>query len=157
MMNISLENQVRLANFDVTQEAGGGATALVKNIPVTVTDGKLNIDFAASVNRPMVMAVEVLSFRPSTILSSADPVLNVLPGDNGLKKPKVFPNPLKSAFNIIFPSQYSGYSTLQISDALGHKYDLGKVKLQRGASNSTEVNISELQLKAGFYWSQFVS
>ena len=157
IMNISLENQVRLANFDVTQEAGGGATALVKNLPVTVTDGKLNINFSAAVNRPMVVAVEVLSFRPSTILSSEDPIVNILPEGNKLKTPRVYPNPLQKRFKIEFPSEYSGYSTLQFSDALGHKYDLGKVKLQPGASNSTEVDISGLQLKPGFYYLRIVS
>lgn len=157
IMNISLENQPRLVNFDVTQEAGRGATALVKNLPVTVTDGKLNINFTASVNRPMVVAVEVLSFRASTILSSADPIVNVLPGENKLKKPKVYPNPLQKTFNIVFPSEYSGFSVLQISDALGHKYDLGKVKLQRGGTNSTQVDISGLALKPGFYYLRIVS
>ncbi|HEX8676777.1 MAG TPA: malectin domain-containing carbohydrate-binding protein, partial [Segetibacter sp.] len=45
VMNVSLEDSLRLVNFDVIQEVGP-ATALVKNIPVTVTDGKLNIDFS---------------------------------------------------------------------------------------------------------------
>jgi hypothetical protein len=69
VMSVSLENQLRLINFDVVQEVGA-ATALVKNIPVTVTDGKLNINFTATVNRPMVNAVEVYSFTYSTL--SAD-------------------------------------------------------------------------------------
>lgn len=157
IMNISLENQLRLVNFDVTQQAGGGATALVKNLPVTVTDGKLNIDFNALVNRPMVVAVEVISFRGSTILSSADPLLNILPAGNGLKKPKVFPNPLQKEFTIEFPNSYSGYSTLQIADALGRIYTVGKVKLQRGISNNTTVDISNLQLQAGVYYLRILS
>lgn len=157
IMNISLENQVRLVNFDVTQEAGGSATALIKNLPVTVTDGKLNIDFTASVNRPMVVAVEVISFRPSTVLSSADPVVYVLPEVNKLKVPKVYPNPLQKRFMIEFPSTYSGNSTLQVSDALGHVYNVGKVSLQRGRLNKTEVDISNLPLKPGFYYLKIFS
>lgn len=51
-MSVSLENQIPLVNLDVTEEVGG-ATALVKNLPVTVTDGKLNITFSATVNRPL--------------------------------------------------------------------------------------------------------
>ena len=58
---VKLENQSRLVNFDLSQEVGG-ATAVIKNFPVTVTDGKLNIDFSAMINRPMVSAVEVYSF-----------------------------------------------------------------------------------------------
>ncbi len=156
IMNVALENVPRLVNFDVTQEVGG-ATALIKNLPVTITDGKLNIDFSASVDRPMVVAVEIVSFRASAILASADPSVNILPEGNGLKKPKVYPNPLRKRFTIEFPGEYSGYTSLQISDALGHKYDLGKIKLQRGRSNNTEVDISNLSLKPGFYYLRIVS
>ena len=156
IMNVSLENKLQLVNFDVSNEVGG-ATALVKNLPVTVTDGKLNINFSASVNRPMVVAVEVISFRASTILSSADPEAYILPETNKLKKPKVYPNPLQKRFVIEFPSTYSGYSTLQISDALGHVYNIGKVILQRGRSNKTEIDISNLSLKPGFYYLKVLS
>ncbi len=69
VMNVSIENQLKLINFDVAKEVGA-ATALVKNIPVTVTDGKLNIDFSANVNRPMVNAVEVYSFRTTQVTSN---------------------------------------------------------------------------------------
>ena len=156
IMDISLENQLRLVNFDVTQEVGG-ATALVKNLPVTVTDGKLNINFSASVNRPMVVAVEVYSFRASAVMASAAPVENILPAEDGLKKPKVYPNPLHKRFIIEFPNEYAGSSTLQLSDALGHKYDIGKIKLQRGRSNSTQVDLSNLSLKPGFYYLKIIS
>ncbi|MEJ7682480.1 MAG: malectin domain-containing carbohydrate-binding protein [Segetibacter sp.] len=152
IMNISLENQLRLINFDVTQEVGG-ATALVKNIPVTVTDSILNIDFDATINRPMVVAVEVYSFHASALLSSVivpDP--NISTTDNTLKKPKVYPNPLGKRFKIEFPGEYSGYSTLQIADVAGRTYEIGKIKLQRGRSNNMEVNISGLALKPGFYY-----
>jgi hypothetical protein len=157
VMNIALENQLRLVNFDVTQEAGGGATALVKNIPVTVTDGKLNIDFSANVNRPMVVAVEVVSFRASSVLSSQDPVVNVLPEGNHLKKAKVYPNPLQKRFKVEFPGQYSGNTTLQLTDAIGRVYQLGKFKLQRGSASNVEVDISNLSLKPGFYYLKVLS
>lgn len=157
IMNIALENQLRLVNLDVTKEAGRGATALVKNLPVTVTDGKLNIDFAANVNRPMVVAVEVLSFRPSTILSSQGPVVNVLPEGNHLKKAKVYPNPLQKIFKIEFPNDYSGSSTLQIADGIGRVYQLGKIKLQRGRTSNAEVNVSNLSLKPGVYYLKILS
>jgi len=157
IMNIALENQNRLVNFDVTSEAGGGATALIKNIPVTVSDGKLNIDFSANINRPMVVALEVYSFRAGSVLSSADPVVNVLPEANKLKSPKVYPNPVQKRFKIEFPSNYSGYSTLQITDALGRVYNMGRVKLQRGISNNTEIDISRLSLKPGFYYLRILS
>lgn len=155
VMSVSLEGQLKLVNFDVTQEVGG-ATAIVKNIPVTVTDGKLNIDFSASVNRPMVVAVEVYSFRGSAVLSSEDPITNVLPEENKLDKPKVFPNPVRKRFKIAFPSKYYGNSTVQIADVGGRTYEIGRIKLQRGRSNTMEADISRLALKPGSYYLRIV-
>ena len=62
VMNVSLENDMKLINLDIAQEVGS-ASAVIKNIPVSVSDGKLNINFSATVNRPMVCAIEVYSFK----------------------------------------------------------------------------------------------
>ncbi len=95
-MNVSIEGKLRLVNFDVANEVGP-ATALVKNIPVTVTDGKLNIDFSANVNRPMVNAVSVYSFRSTTTaannVTAEEPNILDVPGTFELK---AYPNPMKS-------------------------------------------------------------
>ncbi|WP_018611216.1 malectin domain-containing carbohydrate-binding protein [Segetibacter koreensis] len=154
IMNIALENQLRLVNFDVTQEVGGGATALIKNLPVTVTDGHLNIDFSATVNRPMVMAVEVYSFRASTILSSAPVVPNVDTSrlQNTGSIPTVFPNPIHKTFKIKFPAKYARRNpTLQIADELGHIYPIGKVKIPAGGT-TINVDVNNLSLKPGIYY-----
>jgi len=157
VMDVSLENQLRLINFDVTQEVGGAA-ALVKNIPVTVTDGKLNIDFSSTVNRPMVVAVEVYSFRAS---AAARPALissvNAAGFDNNLKKVSVYPNPVDKILHIQFPGKYSGNSVLQMADVTGRIYNIGKINLQGGISNTVEINISDLSLKPGFYYLRILS
>ncbi|WP_018611218.1 DUF7594 domain-containing protein [Segetibacter koreensis] len=151
VMNVSVENQLRLVNFDVTQEVGGAA-ALVKNLPVTVTDGKLNIDFSATVNRPMVMAVEVYSFRSGT---AARPALSAI-SDSNVKKVKAYPNPVQKMLMLQFPITYSGNSDLQIVDATGKTYEMGKFKILPGGSNM-QVDISRLSLKPGFYYLKIVS
>lgn len=157
VMDVSLENQLRLINFDVTQEVGGAA-ALVKNIPVTVTDGKLNIDFSSTVNRPMVVAVEVYSFRAS---AAARPALvssvNAANLENNLKKVSVYPNPVDKILHIQFPGKYAGNSVLQMADVTGRIYNIGKINLQGGISNTVEVNISNLSLKPGFYYLKIIS
>jgi len=144
VMNINIENQLRLANFDVTQEVGG-ATAIVKNFPVTVTDGKLNINFSANVNRPMVCAVEVYSFRSA----AARAIVNYT--ENNLQKVKVYPNPVQKRLMVQFPDKYTGTSNLQIVDATGRAYQIGKVQIQPGGSTK-EFDISNLSLKPGFYY-----
>ncbi|NJO01228.1 MAG: hypothetical protein HC880_05585, partial [Bacteroidia bacterium] len=41
----------------------GFRTALVQDIPVTVSDGKLDIQFAPIINRPSIAAIEVLQIQ----------------------------------------------------------------------------------------------
>ena len=155
VMNVSLENQLQLVNFDVSQEVGG-ATALIKNIPVTVTDGKLNIDFSANVNRPMVVAVEVYTFSASASKPIANINQNAIRLENNNKKAKVYPNPIDKILHIQFPFAYKGNLNLQIIDVTGRKYEIGKINLS-GVSNTLEVNISALSLKSGFYYLKIIS
>lgn len=153
VMSVSIENELRLTNLDVSQEVGG-ATILIKNLPVTVTDGKLNINFSATVNRPMVVAVEVYSFRSAAL---AKPVNIVNAAANpDLNKARIYPNPVQKDFIIEFPHNYSGKSNLQIIDATGRVYDAGTVRLQPGSSLA-KVNVSNLSLTEGFYYLKIVS
>ena len=149
VMSVALEGQLRIVNFDPTQEIGAPATAFVKNLPVTVTDGKLNISFSSTSDRPMVCGVEVYSFSSA----ANKPVAEV---ENNLLKVKAFPNPLQKTLNIEFPATYAGEHDLQIVDAMGRVYDLGKMQLPQGGSNM-QVDISRLSLKAGFYYLKILS
>lgn len=153
VMNISLENQLKLANFDVTQEVGG-ATAIVKNFPVTVSDGKLSINFTSNVNRPMVCAVEVYSFRSAAARSMSNDSAIVL--QNNLEKIKAYPNPVQGRLNLTFPDKYKGNTNVQILDATGRTYNIGKYKIPAGGSN-IEVDIQHYSLKPGFYFLKIVS
>ncbi|HKG69712.1 MAG TPA: malectin domain-containing carbohydrate-binding protein, partial [Segetibacter sp.] len=151
VMSVSIENRLRLVNLDVSEEVGG-ATALIKNIPpVTVTDGKLDIKFSASVNRPMVVAVEVYSFR-----SSSSRPADIVGSENNLSKVRAYPIPLQKTLKIQFPTDYKGNTGLQILDALGRIYEIGKVNLQPGGSNM-EVDISKFSLKPGYYYLKITS
>jgi hypothetical protein len=161
VMSIKLEGQYRLVNLDVAQEVGS-ATAVIKNFPVTVTDGKLNIDFSATVDRPMVNAIEVYSFssaaaRPLNAPVTAAPSLfsmeqpNV--SENNFERPKVYPNPLRNRFTIEFPSKYQGNFSTDIIDMVGRKYEIGKTKLKPGGSNM-QIDISRFSLKPGVYFLQ---
>jgi hypothetical protein len=150
VMSVSLENRLRLVNLDVAEEVGS-ATAIVKNIPVTVTDGKLDIKFSASVNRPMVVAVEVYSFR-----SSSSRPADIVGSANNLTKVRAYPIPLQKTLKIQFPGDYKGNTGLQILDAVGRTYEIGKVNLQAGGSNM-EVDISKFSLKPGYYYLKITS
>lgn len=64
IMSVTMENKIRLINYDIVGDVGV-ASAVIKNIPVTVADGKLTIDFSATVNRPSLSALEVYKFTSS--------------------------------------------------------------------------------------------
>jgi hypothetical protein len=150
IMSVKLENQLRLSNFDIVREVGSGS-ALIKNFPVTVTDGKLNIDFSASVNRPSVSAIEVYSFtglqaRPAMVSSIAPQPL--IAANESFK---VFPNPVHNIINIEFPNRYNGNTSVQIVDMLGKKYQVAKTMLV-GERPLLNLDISRLSLNTGIYF-----
>ncbi|MEO6456022.1 MAG: malectin domain-containing carbohydrate-binding protein, partial [Ginsengibacter sp.] len=150
VMSVKLENQLRLINYDIVQDAGA-ATAVIKNIPVTVIDGKLNINFSATVNRPSLSAIEIYSFvgaspRPAIAANSAVLMPEILPGQSI----KVFPNPLHNTFNIKFAEKYDGNISIQIIDLIGRVYQVSKTKLK--GEILLKADISKLSLNPGMYF-----
>lgn len=64
VFNVDFENgAARLTNYDIAREAAP-MTAVIKDFTVPVNDGTLNIDFRASVDQPLVSAIEVLTTSP---------------------------------------------------------------------------------------------
>jgi len=59
LIEVTAENQQVITNLDLLDEVGT-TTAYVKEIPVVVSDGVLNLNFAATANRPKVSAIELL-------------------------------------------------------------------------------------------------
>jgi hypothetical protein len=158
VMSVQLENELKLINLDVAQEVGS-ASAFIKNIPVTVSDGKLNINFSASTNRPMVCAVEVYKFTGGSATTAYS--------DNSISlnqqelvtnsKSVVYPNPLHNKFTIQFPSVlYQGNVQLQLVDVSGRIYELGKINLRPGRT-SMDVDVSKFHLKPGVYFLKILS
>ena len=57
--NVSINGAPVLANFDVFQNAGGDSTALDRSFPVTVSTGKITIQFTGVVNDAIVNAIQI--------------------------------------------------------------------------------------------------
>lgn len=148
-MSVSMEGQLRLVNFDPTQEVGP-ATAIIKNFPVTVTDGKLSINFTSTADRPMVCAIEVYNFSTAT----AKPVQQYA-GSN-VYKVKAYPNPVQKTLSITFPVKHEGEYNLQLSDILGRIYEIGEIQLPSGTS-IIKTDISKFSLRPGFYYLRILS
>lgn len=147
VMSVTVEGILKLINLDVAKEVGI-ASELVKNIPVTVSDDSLNINFSATVNRPMVCAIEVYSFSNGvqSLVADEDIVLNTAV----IKKPVVYPNPVYKTLNIQFPETYKGYFQVELIDAVGQTYKLNSFNRAAGSA-STSIDISRLALKPGIY------
>jgi N-acetylneuraminic acid mutarotase len=98
---------------------------------------------------------------PSVVLSSQAPSTTTSPvsasGENtfnperNLKKPIIYPNPIRKQFKIRFPDTYKGYFSFTIVDQTGKVYNLGKRRVQRGASDIA-IDISNLSLRSGVYF-----
>ncbi len=48
-----------MKDFDVFATAGGAMKPVVKTVPVTVTDNKIEIEFTPQVENPQINAVEI--------------------------------------------------------------------------------------------------
>ncbi|MFQ5709246.1 MAG: FG-GAP-like repeat-containing protein, partial [bacterium] len=76
IFDVSIENALVLDNLDIYAEVGHDA-ALVKSFDVEVTDGVLDVTFAAVVEEPKISAIEV-SITTTTTDSTAPVISNVV-------------------------------------------------------------------------------
>ena len=77
--HVNMEGSRKLTNFDIFAAAGGAMRAYQLTIPVTVTDGVLNIDFlSGAADLPRVSAIEVLPSQQQTLTFT--PVAGLGPG-----------------------------------------------------------------------------
>ncbi len=59
VFTVKVEDQ-EIKDLDVFKEAGGAAKALVKTVPVTVSDGKLDITFTFGEQNPEINGIEII-------------------------------------------------------------------------------------------------
>ncbi len=58
--DVRLENTTVLSNFDIWTAAGGIDRAIVRQFPVTVTDGVMTIDFIRRIENAKISAIEIV-------------------------------------------------------------------------------------------------
>jgi len=59
VFTVKVEDQ-EIKDLDVFREAGGAAKALVKTVPVTISDGKLDITFTFGEQNPEINGIEII-------------------------------------------------------------------------------------------------
>ena len=63
VFDVSAEGQLVIDNLDLFKSAGA-KKAYTKTIPITITDGALNVSFAASINNAIISAIELTPAGP---------------------------------------------------------------------------------------------
>ena len=62
VFDVGMEGTLVMNNLDIYSEVGAN-TVLIKTLPVTVSDGELNIEFLHQVENPLISAIEVFSLH----------------------------------------------------------------------------------------------
>ncbi|WP_242919898.1 malectin domain-containing carbohydrate-binding protein [Pontibacter liquoris] len=94
VFNTTIENSLRLANFDIYREVGYRA-ALVHDFDVSVTDGVLNFKFNPTANRVAVAAVEIFKASAASALATSQSQLMTQESgfDANGRSLRLYPNP----------------------------------------------------------------
>lgn len=71
VFDVLAEGRVAVDNLDIAAAAGGGNRAHVVRIPVTVADGRLDLEFMHQVQNPTVAGIEVLRVVPDPVTEPA--------------------------------------------------------------------------------------
>lgn len=156
VMTMTAEGQNRLINLDVHAEVGA-AEALVKQVsPITVTDGRLNLNFSATANRPMICGIELYRFDSEGAVTPAIVPADIvsLPldeagGNDGTVR--VFPNPVKDRLRVSLPENLEGPLTIQIVDVAGNVYPILNTRVIR-SNPVLNLDISQFRFKKGVYF-----
>ncbi len=172
MSSTTINNQQKYYDFDVTdyvqnQFSGDKIVSLVLKDPAKA-DKIISFNSKENPqNRPQLIVTtntNVTSTMTSdtnvntpTVLKNNNPSLFSMKesGDSthDFDKPRLYPNPLHSKFNIKFPASYRGDYTIHIVDATGRFFEIAQVRLKPGGSDM-ELNISKSKLKSGIYYLQ---
>jgi hypothetical protein len=91
------------------------------------------------------------AYQDTTSRSAAYSMEEAEISKHDFEKPRVYPNPLHSKFNLEFPASYLGNYNVQILDGNGRLYLSENVRIRPGGFNLV-LNISQLKLKQGIYF-----
>jgi YD repeat-containing protein len=66
---VNLNTKDVLTDFDIAQKAGGANSAFERSFPVTVTNGKIDINFTGTTGEATIAAIQIIPVVPVTPLS----------------------------------------------------------------------------------------
>jgi hypothetical protein len=103
IFSVMVENQ-SINDLDVFAEAGGLNKALIKTVPVTVSDGVLNITFIKKSLETMISGIEVLNNSEVTPAPTSEPTQIPTPTLEPTPVPTPSPTPLPTPIPTLTPT-----------------------------------------------------
>jgi chitodextrinase len=91
VFDVLVEGQLRIDNLDIFSRVGDN-TALIISLPVTISDGQLNIAFVHGVDNPKISAIEVLGAQAS--VDTTRPTITSVTAVNGNSVQVLFSKPV---------------------------------------------------------------
>ena len=158
LSSVGVNNVAKYYEFDVTsyvkaQLAGDKiVTILIKDVANQNSNVVFNSREKAT-NKPQLVVMSsqtssATASTASTVLRSEQDIFSV---QENLKKPVIYPNPVKKQFTIKLPVGYDRDVNFTIADQTGRIYNLGKIRIQPGESN-INIDISNYSLSPGVYF-----
>jgi len=145
--NVSIEGVTKLTNYDIYAKTGGAVRAVKETFPVTVTDGKMSINFTSgTANQPIVSAIEVVPQTAARV--GTEEISAVLKTD--FNESEVYPNPVQKQFKLKLSERHSGKISLKLISTSGHVYEISKPE-QLQPALTMDIDVSGQSPAAGIY------
>ena len=160
VFSMKMEGEDELVDFDIIKEIGSMG-AVVKEFPVSVIDGELNLDFSATKNRAKISAIEVLrpedaEFALSRTSQGGNSFVGVDVDQDDEEEVDVIslaPNPTSGNTRLIMENSWTGGFKVRIFDAQGR---LVRVEVKNKDFDSFKSLIEVSDLYPGLYTLQVI-
>ncbi|WP_221391117.1 N,N-dimethylformamidase beta subunit family domain-containing protein [Dyadobacter sp. NIV53] len=147
--NVAIENVTKLTNYDVYAKAGGSLRPVLETFPVTVTDGRLNINFTkGTANIPKLSAIEVIPVSATAVRIAQEDISTAKKEE--FSKSETYPNPTHNKFTIKLSGRHKGKVSMKLIGTSGKVFPIiNPVNIK--PELKTEVDVSVLSLPEGIY------
>ena len=144
IFDVYVQGQKSISDLDILKETGR-KTALVKTIDnINVTDGLIEIHFAAQVGEPLINGIVIEQI--STDVKEG----KLLP--TNFKLEQNYPNPFNPATVIGYRLAFSGNVSLKVYDSLGREVATLVDEYENAGIHNSQFSILNSQLASGIYF-----
>jgi len=157
IFSVNIEGNRKIQDLDIIALAGSMA-ALIRSFDVNVTDGMLNIEFIAGVNRPKISAIEIVplaSTAAMTVTNTAtemNTMMEEVSEEQEELEFKAYPNPFSNEINFEFTPEKDVIAKLFMYNAIGlNEMEIFEGKAVAGKTLKFKVDTSNLEEGVYFY------